>query len=48
MKKINQITYKEYMNLFKISKSTARRDMKLLIEYNFVYKEKMTTGFYFI
>jgi len=34
------ITYNEYMELFKVSKSTARRDMNLLIEYNFVHKEK--------
>lgn len=34
------ITYKEYMDLFKISKTTARRDLNYLIEHNFVYKEK--------
>lgn len=34
------ITYQEYMNLFNVSKSTARRDMKLLVENNFVYTEK--------
>lgn len=34
------ITYNQYMNLFKVSKTTARRDLNSLTENNFVYKEK--------
>ena len=38
--KNNPITYKEYMEMFKVSKSTAKRDMNIFIEYGFVHKEK--------
>lgn len=34
------ITYNQYINLFKVSKTTARRDLNSLTENNFVYKEK--------